>query len=355
MNETLIIRCTVTGDSFLADAKGSLLGHIGVGGTFADIDAAQAWCTENGYYCHVENQTSEHEAARRAYQDKLDTKRERLDKRAEKAQHESDAAFKRAHDLAYIIDGQPILVGHHSEKRARRDQERIRNGMHKGIDEQKKAKHLRDRAAAVGSGGISAIEDPDAKEKLEAKVQTLEGQRDEMKRVNQAYRTCYRAALKHGRSQEEAEKEALSEALKDTTWNIRQDALTYVGRATFTYSWDRQPFPVWVLTNLSARIRSTGKQTKQVERIETLKAEGPQILGEGEGWLVETDPDESRIVLRVAERLPADSYQVLKRSGWRWSPTRRAFLQYLNPRGRWQADEVVKQITTGAFKLSESK
>lgn len=30
--------------------------------------------------------------------------------------------------------GQPILIGHHSEKRARRDAQRIQDGMHRAVN-----------------------------------------------------------------------------------------------------------------------------------------------------------------------------------------------------------------------------
>ncbi|MFF4121358.1 DUF3560 domain-containing protein [Streptomyces sp. NPDC001714] len=45
--------------------------------------------------------------------------------------------------------GQPILVGHHSEGRARRDQERMHNAMRKSIDEGERAGYWASRAAAA--------------------------------------------------------------------------------------------------------------------------------------------------------------------------------------------------------------
>src|SRR5947207_1571026 len=65
--------------------------------------------------------------------------------------------------------GQPILVGHHSEKRDRRFRARIDGKFRKGIALHKKAEDLKHRAASVGTAGISS-DDPEAIEKLREKV-----------------------------------------------------------------------------------------------------------------------------------------------------------------------------------------
>jgi predicted RNA methylase len=68
-------------------------------------------------------------------EDRAETRAERFDTYAEH-RHE-DAERARAH-VASIADciplGQPILVGHHSEAHARRDAERIQNGMRKAVN-----------------------------------------------------------------------------------------------------------------------------------------------------------------------------------------------------------------------------
>jgi len=74
-------------------------------------------------------------------------KASRFEGYAENAETRSKSAFGSADRIAGGIPmGQPILVGHHSEKRARRDQEKIVNGMNKGCEEQKKSEHYTGRA-----------------------------------------------------------------------------------------------------------------------------------------------------------------------------------------------------------------
>src|SRR5690606_38121523 len=51
--------------------------------------------------------------------------------------------------LLDCMAGTPILVGHHSEKRHRRDLERIDNRMRRSIEEDKKAEHYQHRISSI--------------------------------------------------------------------------------------------------------------------------------------------------------------------------------------------------------------
>ena len=104
------------------------------------------------------------------YERKQEEKRQRLLDTAEKAKKRSDSAHDRAQTIADGIPmGQPILVGHHSEKRHRADLRRIDNGYRKAFEESDRAEELERRAEAVGTGGVSSG-DPDAVAKLEQKI-----------------------------------------------------------------------------------------------------------------------------------------------------------------------------------------
>lgn len=66
---------------------------------------------------------------------------------SEHAQERADSANARRHAIADMIPfGQPILVGHHSESRARRDAERIMNLADKELEESKRAAYWKERA-----------------------------------------------------------------------------------------------------------------------------------------------------------------------------------------------------------------
>lgn len=62
----------------------------------------------------------------------------------------ADAAFEQAHDIAGAIPlGQPILIGHHSEKRHRRDLERIDSKMRKAVEQSGRRDYWKSRAEAT--------------------------------------------------------------------------------------------------------------------------------------------------------------------------------------------------------------
>lgn len=94
---------------------------------------------ENGAKSFAERQdATQQRAADRA---------ERLAERAEKHQAAGDAAFAQVERIHNMIPmGQPILVGHHSEGRHRKDLDRIDRNMRKSIDEHEYAEQLQQRA-----------------------------------------------------------------------------------------------------------------------------------------------------------------------------------------------------------------
>lgn len=81
----------------------------------------------------------------------------RAEERAERFDGYSDSRSADAESarqaVAAIADniplGQPILIGHHSEKRARKDAERIQNGMRKAVKMWETARYWEERAAAA--------------------------------------------------------------------------------------------------------------------------------------------------------------------------------------------------------------
>ncbi|GGR41473.1 DUF3560 domain-containing protein [Streptomyces roseolus] len=77
---------------------------------------------------------------------------ERFGERADRAAGASKAAFAQARRIGSAIPfGQPVLVGHHSERRHRRDLARIDSSMRKGVEQDKRAEHYTHRAAAAAS------------------------------------------------------------------------------------------------------------------------------------------------------------------------------------------------------------
>lgn len=130
------------------------------------------------------------------WQARQDAKAERYQGYADNAASRSQSASDAAHALSDMIPlGQPILVGHHSEGRARRDADRIHNGHRKAIDESRRSDYWQVRANHAASNRSISSYDPDAIDKLRSKLVQLEAERDGMKAINAAFK---RAGLVKG-------------------------------------------------------------------------------------------------------------------------------------------------------------
>lgn len=83
-------------------------------------------------------------------QKRAEARAERMETRAEKAERESSQASSNAINMLKVIPlGQPILIGHHSERRHRRLLEKSDNAMRKSIELDEKAKYYNDRAESA--------------------------------------------------------------------------------------------------------------------------------------------------------------------------------------------------------------
>lgn len=75
-------------------------------------------------------------------------KADKLMSYAATAEKKSEQYFKKSHDITkHIPMGQPILVGHHSEKRHRSDLNKSWNAMDKAVEESKKAESYENRVS----------------------------------------------------------------------------------------------------------------------------------------------------------------------------------------------------------------
>ena len=181
------------------------------------------------------------------------TRRERLERKLElreewawKAAARSEQRFAAAHTLADSIPlGQPILVGHQSEAHARRDADRIHNNMQKGVELSALAEHHGSRAGGIERALKQSVfsDDDDAVEALEARAEANEEKRDRMKKINAMFR------------------KGDAEGLAAIGLNLD----TLRASVEKNYSWDKQPYPKYELTNLGARIRADRERIKHVK------------------------------------------------------------------------------------------
>lgn len=227
---------------------------------------------------------------------------------AENAEKRATAAFNASNDaVANIPLGQPILVGHHSERAHRRALERSNVAMMRSVHESEKAAYYRQKAEAVENNDNIYIGDDDAIERLEAKIADLTAVQERMKATNKIIRA---------KNMSDAQK---VEALVQLGYT-EPYAQRYVANGT--------QFPAYALTNNNAKINAA---KKQLERAKSLAVKEDREYQAG-GLTIEECYSENRIRIYFPCKPDDEMRTQLKRNGFRWAPSNGCWQAYIN---RW--------------------
>ena len=223
-------------------------------------------------------------AGRIDYQERQERKKEIYQERVEQAVQRSQAHYKRHNDLASVIPmGQPILIGHHSEKRHRKDLDRIDNEMKKSIQEDEKADYYRNKINNIDNNKAISSDDPKAIEKLQAKVKELEDAKVKVK--------------------------------------ARQ------------HEWYELPY-------LNADIKRLKNRIKEIQELEELQFEDITFNG-GKAIL---NRDINRLQL-IFDTIPdEEARELLKGRGFKWSRYEKAWQRLYNKNGIYAVKNVIRSI-----------
>ena len=240
---------------------------------------------------------------RKDYAERKEARIDRLESRAARAQAESASAYNTARSIMdHIPPGQPILVGHHSEKRHRRDLDKIDRNMRKSVEADEKASYYAGRAAAAASNTAISSDDPEAMEKLQSKLEELQKDRAIMKAVNAYYR-------KHKTLDGCPELTPEARQGIEKSWSMGW----YVGI----------PFPPYALSNNNAEINRTKKRIEALRVVDEME----HVEIEFDGGMIVTNEEINRVQI-VFDAKPDEAVRrELKNWGFRWSPRE----------GAWQA------------------
>ncbi|MBB6271835.1 putative DNA binding CopG/RHH family protein [Pedobacter cryoconitis] len=235
--------------------------------------------------------------------------------RAAKNEHLSDELYNRAKQMASAIPfGQPILVGHHSERSDRRYRDKIHNTYGKAFEAIDKAKYYEDKAETIKSNSAIFSDDPDAIEKLTQKLQDLKQSQEFMKSANRYIKKGDKAGFLSMRL---ATVEMWTEL---TTPNV----MGYIGFASFS------------LSNNNANIKRIEQRIKRLRRVETAPVLDKMIGGvrifqnNAAGrlqMLFDGKPDKSIIV-------------ELKKHGFRWCRSEMAWQRHISRDAVYQAEQI---------------
>lgn len=237
------------------------------------------------------------------YEEKQQARKERYLAKAELAKSESNAYYQSAKaETAYIPFGQPILLGHHSERRHRKALQSSWDKMRKSVKAQEKAQYYLNKAKGVGKGGVSS-DDPEAIIKLTKQLERSIALQERMKAANKLVRKNDKAGLK-----------VMGFSEGEIIGLFTPDFCGRIGYADFE------------LKNNNASIRRLKARISELE--ETAKLETEEF--EYSGLTIVHNTEENRVQL-IFDLIPSREFrELLKSRGFRWSRTSESWQRKLN-------------------------
>lgn len=230
-------------------------------------------------------------SGREDYEERKQERIDRLNDAAYKLSKESTAAMQRSHDLVKDIPlGQPNIRGALTGTL-----NKARSAADRALAASEKSSYYADRAAAAENNNTISSDDPDAIEKLQAKIEALELKRDNIKAFNK-----------------DAKKNGTSPA-----------------------AWYELPY-------ISKEIKRLKDRIANLERIDRMPAE----LIEFDGGEIESDPITNRVIIRYDERQPGEITEKLSSNGFHWSPTVRGWTRLRNRNALYAAKQICKADNT---------
>jgi len=245
---------------------------------------------------------------------------ERRQKRIENAkrlaiknENEANDLYNSASEMASVIPmGQPILIGHHSERRDRNYRDKIHNKFGKSFEKSERADYYKDKAKTIEQNNAIFSDDPNALEKLNEKLKSLENSQEFMKLANKYIR--------------KNDKESFLK-LRFATQKIWEDLTTpnIMGAIGFAH---------YSLNNNNANIRQVKKRIAQLKNRATRQPIDKII----NGVRILENREANRLQIIFDGKPSEDTRKALKGNGFRWSPTE----------GAWQ-----RQISNCAFIVAQ--
>lgn len=205
------------------------------------------------------------------YEERREARKLRYEALSKKAEERSSRySNSTANRILAMTPGQPIIIGHHSEKKARRLHERAWEDTRKAIEEDKKSKYYKDRAETVENSKVIYNDDPNAIQKLKDKLEYLEKQKELIK----------------------ADDEHTS----------------------------------WQLQNIGAKIRETKRRIARLEKLEEIQFEDREFAG---GKVIH-NKEINRIQILFDEIPSEEIRSALKHRGFHWSRREGAWQREFN-------------------------
>lgn len=203
---------------------------------------------------------------------------------SQKAKKEAEArSNSTANRILMMTPGQPIIIGHHSERKARKLHRQAEYDIRKSIELSDKSDYYEAKARHVEKSNAIYNDDPKAIEKLKEKLERLENERNSIK---------------------------------------------------------ARPHETWELTNVTGNIRETKLRIKRIEEQEQLVF--PDIKFKG-GKAIH-NKEINRIQLIFDEKPNEEIRNKLKRNGFHWSRNEGAWQREFNKKTIWVTSFLIKDV-----------
>lgn len=205
------------------------------------------------------------------YEERREARKLRYEELSKKAEERSNQySNSRANRILAMTPGQPIIIGHHSERMARRLHEKAWQDIGKSIEEDKKSQYYKERAETVENSKVIYNDDPNAIQKLKDKLEYLEKQKE----------------------------------------LIKQD----------------EEHTSWQLQNIGARIRETKRRIARLEKLEEIEFKDIEFAG---GKAIH-NKEINRIQILFDEIPNEETRSALKHKGFHWSRREGAWQREFN-------------------------
>jgi len=226
------------------------------------------------------------------FKEMQEAKKERYEELADKNHNKASAEFEASRKMADVIPfGQPILVGHHSEKADRNYRKRIENKMQKSIETSKKAEYYDQKVKGIENNYAIRQDDPEAIKLLKEKIIKLQ---EEHKRIK-----------------------ALPKQPRD-------------------YSFSEIDMRSCHLTSLSTKMRTAKKRIEEIQKLEALDDVDVTINK------IRIYTEDGRVRVDFGYKPSEETRTTLKRSGFRWSPYNQVWQAYIHQHTIDKAQEIAK-------------
>ena len=179
-----------------------------------------------------------------------------------------------------------------------------------------KIKSLANGAHIIKAGEANAIE------QLEEKVRKAEELQAEMKAVNAYYRK--HKTLKGYKDYTDEKASKLDKAIKNSYYNV--------------------PFPPYELSNNNAKIKNTKKRIAELERLKNEAASGANEY-DTDLFKIKENSEIMRLQLFFDGKPDVDVRAVLKKHGFKWSPSNEAWQRQLTDNARRSLKAVIEELS----------